>query len=447
MRTLALGVALLLSGVAVLAGGLLWWAGLLILIGGASLSSLGIARQRGSINALQEQSKQERLRAEHLRTELSQRAAERDQLQQALASTGDLVLALDHEARIRYLNPAAQLSLRAGDLEPLSAPVLEVVQDPDLYRAVRRAIDDQLPAVLVVQRSERRFRSVVAPVSVESGSGPWSVVLAMHDLTDLYEAEIARRDFFINASHELRTPLASISAAAETLELVSRLEDAQRFRSMIQSEAGRMGQLVEEMLALARLESGLTEPQMQVVELEPLIEQALESIRPQAERAGLTLGGQLADQPLNGHGETRLMADPELVERALINLLHNAVKFTPSGGNVDVLAARGSDADPAPMIWIQVRDTGIGIEPAEQSRIFQRFYRIDRARNSQHNGGSTGLGLAVVKHIAEVHGGAVSLDSALGDGSTFGFSVPLAQQSDDHSIARAANDNPLLTSR
>ena len=447
MRTLAIGVALLLLGVGVLAAGWLWWLGLLTLLLGVALSSLGLTQQRRSVDAWQARSKQSQSQADQLQTQLSQRSAERDQLQQALASTGDLVLALDREARIRYLNPPAQQSLRADDREPLGAPVLEIVPDPDLYRAVRLAIDERAPAVLVVQRQERRFRTVVAPVSDESDSGPWSVVLAMHDLTDLYEAEIARRDFFINASHELRTPLASISAAAETLEVVSQPGDAERFRAIIQSEAGRMGQLVEEMLALARLESGLTEPQIETVGLEPLIEQAVASIRPQAERAGLTLGGQLGDRPLNGHAQTKLRADPELVERALINLLHNAVKFTPAGGNVDVLAARGVDTDPAPMIWIQVHDTGIGVEPAEQSRIFQRFYRVDRARNSQHGVGSTGLGLAVVRHIAEVHGGAVSLDSAPGQGSTFGFSVPLAQHSDANPNTSAVDDNPLLTAR
>ena len=121
------------------------------------------------------------------------------------------------------------------------------------------------------------------------------------------------------------------------------------------------------------------------------------------------------------------MADPELVERAVLNLLHNAVKFTDAGGD-DRGAVRslGDDgSDPAPMVWIRVRDTGIGVEPADQARIFQRFYRVDRARQS---GGGTGLGLAVVRHIAEVHGGAVSIESAPGAGSTFGFSVPLAQQ-------------------
>ena len=422
MRTAAIGVAGLLLGVGLLASAVSTIGGAIALAVGLGLCATGLRSMARATAQLREQSAGQSQAAERLQDELSARTAERDQLERALASTGDMVIALDADARIRYLNPAAELALRSGDRDMIGSPLLEAVEDPDLYGAVRLAIDEGTPAVLVVLRAERRFRTVVAPVSALAQSGPWSVVLAMHDLSDLYEAEIARRDFFINASHELRTPLASISAAAETLEVVSKPKDSERFRSIIQSEAERMSHLVEEMLALARLESGLTEPEMEVVGMESLLEDAVESIRPQAEREGLSV----TCSARNGSAETLIMADPELVERALLNLLHNAVKFTDEGGSIEVLSEFGDDADPAPMVWIQVRDTGIGIEPAEQSRIFQRFYRVDRARQS---GGGTGLGLAVVRHIAEVHGGAVSLQSAPGVGSTFSFSVPLARQS------------------
>ncbi len=422
MRTVAVGVIGLLLGVALLAAGVWWVPGFLIVLGGVAAAGVGLRANQRRITQLSEQASHSELESDHLRDELSARTAERDQLQRALASTGDIVIALDRDARIHYLNPVAQLILRTGDRNLIGAHLLEAVEDPDLYRAVRLAVDEGTPAVMVVLRADRRYRTVVAPVASVAGTGPWSVVLAMHDLSDLYEAEIARRDFFTNASHELRTPLATISAAAETLEVARRPEDSQRFRSIIQAEAERMGQLIEEMLALARLESGLTEPKMEVVGMETLLEDAIEIIRPQAEREGLSL----LYSGLNGGNETMIVADPELVERALLNLLHNAVKFTEAGGSIEVLSEMGDASDPAPMIWIRVRDTGIGIEPAEQSRIFQRFYRVDRARQS---GGGTGLGLAVVRHIAEVHGGAVSLQSAPGQGSTFGFSVPLAQQS------------------
>ena len=426
MRTVAVGVVALLLGVGLLAAELSVAGGAVALVAGAALCGYGQWASARATSRLEEQLASQSLASEWSQDALASRTAERDQLERALASTGDMVIALDRDARIRYLNPVAQLTLRSGDRDMIDAPLLEAVEDPDLYGAVRLAIDEGTPAVLVVLRAGRRFRTVVAPVSSVAESGPWSVVLAMHDLSDLYEAEIARRDFFINASHELRTPLASISAAAETLEVVSKPRDSERFRAIIQSEAERMSQLVEEMLALARLESGLTEPEMVVVGMESLLEDAVESIRPQAEREGLSLSYAGLNNPGETVPETMIIADPELVERALLNLLHNAVKFTDAGGCIEVLSELGDGSDPAPMIWIRVRDTGIGVEPVDQARIFQRFYRVDRARQS---GGGTGLGLAVVRHIAEVHGGAVSLESAPGVGSTFGFSVPLAQQS------------------
>ena len=422
MRTFLAGVLFLILGVALVAGGWTGPTGFVAIVVGPVLCAYGYWMNANTEEQLRSESAARLQEAETLRGELTSAAAERDQLARALASTGDMVIALDRDARIRYLNPSAQLTLRGGDRELLGAPLLEAVEDPDLYHSARLAIDEGTPAVMVVLRAERRFRTVVAPVAEAAESGPWSVVLAMHDLTDLYEAEIARRDFFINASHELRTPLASISAAAETLDVVGLMKDVERFSTIIQSEVGRMDQLVEEMLALARLESGLTEPEITVVGLESLLAEAVESVRPQAERDGLSLSYTWS----NGADETMIAADPELVERAVLNLLHNAVKFTPEGGEIEVLTRIGDDSDPAPMVWIMVRDTGIGIEAAEHSRIFQRFYRVDRSRQS---GGGTGLGLAVVRHIAEVHGGAVSLESAPGVGSTFGFSVPLAQQS------------------
>ena len=191
---------------------------------------------------------------------------------------------------------------------------------------------------------------------------------------------------------------------------------------IIQSEAERMSELIEEMLALARLESGLSPPDIRAVDLGPLVEKAVERMRPQAEREGLALELQSP--------RVVVAADPDLAQRALLNLLHNAIKFTPAGGRVEVFGEPGPPSDPAPMLWLRVRDTGVGVAAAEQPRIFQRFYRVDRARSGERADGAgaapgTGLGLAVVRHIAEIHGGGVALESTLGHGSTFSFSLPL----------------------
>ena len=350
---------------------------------------------------------------------LGQSQTERAQFEHALSAAGDAVLALDAGGRIAYLNPAAQRSLAQVDsVSParVGAPLIEVLADPDLYTAVEAARGDGAPQSLATQHGGRHYRAAVAPLG---GGGAWSVVLALHDMTELHEAETARRDFFTNASHELRTPLATISAAAETLERARDAADAGRFRGIIQSEAERMSQLVEEMLALARLESGLSQPDLQVAAAAPLLEGAVERMRPQAQRRGLEIVCSAADAAIE--------ADPDLVQRAVLNLLQNAVKFTPSGGLIEVFTAPGEAQPPPPMLWICVRDTGVGVEPAEQSRIFQRFYRLDRARTAHSGSGAgTGLGLAVVRHIAEVHGGSVDLQSEVGLGSTFRFSVPVA---------------------
>ena len=353
---------------------------------------------------------------------LDQSQSERAQFEHALSAAGDAVLALNADGRIAYLNPAARHSLAAAEsVSParVGSPLIEVVGDPDLYAAVQTAATDGTSQSLDIQHGQRRYRAVVAPLG---GGGVWSVVIALHDMTEQHEAETARRDFFTNASHELRTPLATISAAAETLERARDASDAGRFREIIQLEAERMSQLVEEMLALARLESGLSQPDLQTIPVAPLIRRAVERIRPQAERQGLQLSCRFDDALIE--------ADPDLIQRALLNLLQNAVKFTPNGGGVEVFTALDQQPE-HPMLWLHVRDTGVGVEPAEQSRIFQRFYRVDRARAMRS---STGLGLAVVRHIAEVHHGAVSLQSEPGRGSTFAFSVPVANATEPHSL-------------
>ena len=344
--------------------------------------------------------------------------AEREQFERALAATGDIVLAVGADSRIAYANPAARAVLGEGARE--GAALIDAVSDPELLTAVERALAEPAAASLNVMQDSRHYQAVIAPLE---GEGPWRLVAALRDLSDRHEAEAARRDFFVNASHELRTPLATIAAAAETLEIVERPEDVAKFGAIIQAETERMGQLVEEMLALARLESGLTEPEIAEVEAREPVERAVAAIRTQAERAGVSLSAEC--------GGGLVSADRDLAARAVLNLLHNAVKFTPAGGSVEVFTEEGEEpGSGAPMLWFRVRDTGIGVEPADRTRIFQRFYRADAARPREDGGplpaAGTGLGLAVVRHIAEVHGGSVSLESEVGAGSTFGFSVPRA---------------------
>jgi two-component system phosphate regulon sensor histidine kinase PhoR len=220
-----------------------------------------------------------------------------------------------------------------------------------------------------------------------------------------------RRDFISNVSHELRTPLAGIRAAAETLH-EGAIDDppaASEFVGHILRETDRLTQLVEELLELARIESGAAPMTFVAIDANQLVRAAVRRFTQQSERAGISLA---ADAPAE---HLTLLGDAERLERALGNLIANAIKFTDAGGQVTVGAAPvGSD------VALSVRDTGIGIAPEEQARVFERFYKADRGRGE----GGTGLGLAIVKHVALAHGGTVRVESRPGRGATFTMLLP-----------------------
>ena len=355
--------------------------------------------------------------ADTLRQQLAAAAAERERLEQTLAASADVVVAVDREGRVVYANRAATTALTAAPKSAVGQPLLSVLFDHEVYELVSQALRGQEATPQPVRRDGRQFQATAKPVS---GGGLWAAVLVMHDVTAMHAAEAARREFVANVSHELRTPLAAISAAVETLEQGVAAADAKRFHAIIGTESDRMAALVEEMLELARLESGLAQPQPRRLDLRAAVQEAVGRLRPQAERAGLTLS--VSEPAEHSPAEDRpaedmtVNADPDLAQRALVNLLQNAIKFTPAPGEV-TLSLRAADE----VIWLQVRDTGIGLSVEDQARIFQRFYRADRARQ---RAGGTGLGLALVRHIAEAHGGSVMVESELGAGSTFGFSLP-----------------------
>jgi two-component system phosphate regulon sensor histidine kinase PhoR len=220
-----------------------------------------------------------------------------------------------------------------------------------------------------------------------------------------------RRDFISNVSHELRTPLAGIRAAAETLQegAIDDRPAAVEFLGHIQRETDRMTQLVEELLELSRIESGAAPLRFAQVDVGQLARDAAERFARQADRAGLTLTASVEE------GNLTVTGDGDRLEQALGNLVANAIKFTPERGSIEIEAAGTPDE-----VTISVRDTGMGIEPDQQARVFERFYKADRGRGS----GGTGLGLAIVKHIVQAHGGSVALESRPGRGSTFSMRLP-----------------------
>jgi two-component system phosphate regulon sensor histidine kinase PhoR len=256
----------------------------------------------------------------------------------------------------------------------------------------------------------RFLRVTVTPLHK---ADPLDRVVILQDLTQIRRLDTVRRDFISNISHELRTPLASLKALADTLH-DGALEDppaARRFLDRMEVEVDALTQMVQELLELSRIESGQVPFEIAPVFVADVVNPPLERLRPQAERAELQLDVDLpSDLP-------RILADAERMQQVVTNLVHNAIKFTPPGGGVAVSATVDQDE-----VIISVRDTGVGIPADDLPRIFERFYKADRARS----GGGTGLGLSIAKHIVLAHGGRIWAESVETRGSIFYVALPIA---------------------
>jgi two-component system phosphate regulon sensor histidine kinase PhoR len=333
-------------------------------------------------------------------------ASEHSRLEALLAAGADGMLALDRNAVVRYVNPAAEALFGRS----VGRSFAEVARNHELTSVVRAALAGNQPAQAAVHIEPRDLwlQAIANPIQ---GGGEWALLLILRDITEVRRAETTRRDFVANVSHELRTPLAGIKAVVETLRngAIEDPEASEEFLGRVDAEVDRLVHLVEELLQLARIESGMAPMVMAEVHVPDLLVACTDRFRHQAERAGITLSLDVPDDlpPVD--------ADAERLSHAISNLIHNALKFTPPGGSVTITASHDGDAT-----RIGVADTGSGIDPADVPRIFERFYVADRARSQR----GTGLGLAIVKHVVRAHGGTVWVKSSLGRGSTFTIELP-----------------------
>lgn len=248
----------------------------------------------------------------------------------------------------------------------------------------------------------------------------FSVVI--EDLSELRRLERVRRDFIANISHELRTPLASVSLLAETLEdaIETDPDQAQIFVERIESEVHYLSDLVAELLELSRIESGRMPINIEPIESEMLVREVMARLLPQAQRHRVQLRTSIEQ------GQSMVAADSKQIARVLVNLVHNAIKFTPSGGTIVIGCQRQPDE---PMQSFFVHDSGVGIAPEDLSRVFERFYKVSQSRSRANyigpGGSGSGLGLAIARHVVEAHGGRISAASELGKGSIFTFTLPV----------------------
>jgi two-component system phosphate regulon sensor histidine kinase PhoR len=331
------------------------------------------------------------------------------ELETLLNSMQDAVIAVDVDGRVQWANRGMdRLLLRAPRL---NAPLVDSVRDPDFLAAIQEAARDQ---IVTSARSNtiapgRIFDVTAAPMP---GGG---AVAVLRDLTETERMEKSRRDFIANVSHELRTPLTSIQGYTETL-LDNPIADnhVRDFLEIIRKNAARMSRLTEDLLTLARVESGEHRFDMQRVSTEELLQDALESFREVARSYGVELV--IENSVPAGH----VNADREAIHQIFSNLIENALKYAASGKKI-ILGARAA----ANGVEFYVRDVGPGISSEHLHRLFERFYRVDKARSRESGG--TGLGLAIAKHIVLAHEGKIRAESDLNHGSTFLFTLPASE--------------------
>jgi two-component system phosphate regulon sensor histidine kinase PhoR len=343
--------------------------------------------------------------ARHLEDAFHEVETRRQQMETLLNSMHEPVIAVSAERTVQWANGAME-RLAGGRARP-QAPVVEVLRDPDFLAALTAALEKR-------EITTARVRSAVPGRVFDVTAAPMSggAVAVLHDLTEIERVEKTRRDFIANVSHELRTPLTSIQGYAETLHDTLSANGALEFVEVIRKNAERMARLTEDLLTLARVESGEQKLEFAAPPARQLLEDAARDLRETARNRGLELTvAQACDTPVH--------ADPDAIHQVLANLIDNAGKYAAAGGRIE-LGARPA----GPMVEFYVRDFGPGIASEHLSRLFERFYRVDKARSVE--AGGTGLGLAIVKHIVLNHGGTVRAESELGHGCTFSFCLPAA---------------------
>jgi two-component system, OmpR family, phosphate regulon sensor histidine kinase PhoR len=330
------------------------------------------------------------------------------------------LIVVNRERRVVYANPRTNQLLDVETVVPDSGLIL-LLRDYQADVLVAAVLADGEPReITMLPLSTGRTLRLICSAIRERDGTLCGALLVIRDLTQISALERARRDLVANVSHELRTPLTSIKLLLETVQSGPPPELQERMLAQMGEEIDAVTQLVDELRELAQIEAGRSALQLAPSALGPVIQRAVSRMQTQADRKGITLQVAL-------HNDlSQVLIDGDRIGQVLLNLIHNAIKFTPRDGRVTVSSSDVIELSGAQAGWIRinVQDTGSGISPFDLPRIFERFYKADRSRT--RNAGGTGLGLAIAKHIVEGHGGKITAESREGRGSTFSFTVPTA---------------------
>lgn len=360
--------------------------------------------------------------AERMRRSLLEAREQTSKLEEVFSAMGDGVLIVDADGRILKVNNTARRWL--GVYEDVTGRrVAEITRSVELAEKIAHLgaclaersgslVPETIEALHLQGTESKVVRTKIVPTRM--GSDRWVFMVFLFDMTDFHRVQEIRREFFANASHELKTPLAAIRGYAETLQDFPQLVDvpmAQEFLEIILRNSHQLTHLVDEMLLLARMESGALPMDLSDYNLVAGVERVFATCRPKAEDAGVELCADLADNA------TVVRVDPQRFESVLLNLVDNGIKYNRQGGVIKVSSRAG-----AAETLIHVEDSGIGIPDAALPRAFERFYRVDKSHSRL--GGGSGLGLAVVKHIVTAHGGTITVRSEINVGTVFTITLP-----------------------
>ncbi len=345
------------------------------------------------------------------------------------------VFVIDRSLLIHYYNQQGNFSFPQNTASISSLPSLpQVIHNPAILQLTETSVrtNHTLSSMFEQENADSAWKVTISPLDTSftpnipqdpltQDTYQYFAVI-IEDMTETRYLERAQRDFLANISHELRTPLTSVRLLAETLEDVidTNPDRAQEFLEKIENEIQYLGDLVGEILELSHIESGQTIMTFEPIEAARIVREVMARMLPLAQRHRVKLDTDISS------GHTLVMMDSKQITRVLVNLVHNAIKFTPSGGHITIGTAPHNEQ------YVQnffVRDTGIGIRAEELPRIFERFYKTDRARVKTGFTGmgsaGTGLGLAIARHVVETHGGHITAQSTVGQGSTFTFTLPV----------------------
>ncbi len=350
-----------------------------------------------------------------LQDQIQQITHDKNELQAILSSLVEGVVVINADGRMMYLSPNFSDLLDVRSREAEGRLYWEVIRNQEINDSIKSALEHRMAVkkdIDVIGPQDAYFSMQISPVMGDEQK-LLSVVAIFHDITELKKFERLRTEFVANVSHELKTPLTSIKGFVETLQsgAIKEPEHARRFLDIIDQQTKRLENLVNDLLTLSSLESQQMPMDFQEDKIDAIIFSVMDSYKTQLERMNHDVRVNVAKNlPM-------VTVDRQRIEQVFLNLLDNAVKFTPQGGRIEIQALQDGD-----QVRVDVRDNGIGIAPEHIPRLFERFYRVDKARSRDLGG--TGLGLSIVKHIVLAHRGNLTVASKVGEGSTFSVFLP-----------------------